>query len=59
MIYIVLPYIAPITKFDLVDEMEYEDNEDLFITLEDAGLENKLEYDTVPGALKEYFDNEC
>ncbi len=60
MIYITLPYIEPDNTFDLVDEMEFEDNEELFITLEAAGLENKPEYDTVPTALmREYFDYEA
>ncbi len=58
MIYITLSYIEPDNTFDLVDEMIFEDNEDLFITLEAAGLEDNPVYDTVPGAQKEYFDNE-
>ena len=55
MIITILPYMGkPIETFDLVDEMEWEDNAE-FITLEDAGLENK-DIDTVPTILnKEYF----
>ena len=55
MIITILPYMGkPIETFDLVDEMQWEDNAE-FITLEDAGLENK-DIDTVPAILnKEYF----
>lgn len=55
MIITILPYMGkPIETFDLVDEMQWEDNTE-FITLEDAGLENK-DIDTVPAILnKEYF----
>ena len=43
---------------DLVDEMEWEDSDKvIFITLEEAGLEN-VDYDNVPGALREYFEDE-
>ena len=58
MIITILPYMGkPIETFDLVDEMQWEDNAE-FITLEDAGLENK-DIDTVPAILnKEYFRNE-
>lgn len=41
--------------FDLVDEMHWEDLVE-FITLEDAGLENKMVDDTVPGTVwQEYY----
>lgn len=44
-------------ELDLVDEMQWEDVVD-FLTLEQAGLEEKV-YDTVPYALmREYFDGE-
>lgn len=58
MIITILPYMGkPIETFDLVDEMQWEDNAE-FITLEDAGLENK-DIDTVPAILnKEYFSYE-
>ena len=58
MIHTILPYMGkPVETFDLVDEMEWEDNTE-FITLEDAGLEDK-DIDTVPAILnKEYFRNE-
>ncbi len=58
MILTVLPYMGePVETFDLVDEMQWEDNTE-FITLEDAGLEDK-DIDTVPAILnKEYFRNE-
>ncbi len=43
---------------DLVDEMQWEDIEELFISLEDAGLEDKC-FDNVPACnVREYFDNE-
>jgi hypothetical protein len=44
-------------QFDLVDEMMWEDLVD-FLTLEEAGLENHHDRDTVPGALRTYFDEE-
>lgn len=55
MIHTILPYMGkPLKSFDLVDEMQWEDNTE-FISLEDAGLENK-DIDTVPAILnKEYF----
>ena len=55
MIHTILPYMGkPLESFDLVDEMQWEDNTE-FISLEDAGLENK-DIDTVPAILnKEYF----
>ena len=58
MIITILPYMGkPIETFDLVDEMQWEDNTE-FITLEEAGLEYK-DIDTVPAILnKEYFRNE-
>lgn len=43
-------------ELDLVDEMQWEDVVD-FLTLEEAGLEERV-YDTVPGALREYFSEE-
>ncbi len=43
-------------EFDLVDEMQWEDLTD-FLTLEQAGLENQ-DYDTVPGSLNKYFEDE-
>ena len=43
---------------DLVDEMMFEDIPELFITLEEAGLEN-ADFDTVPSAQRhEYFNDE-
>jgi hypothetical protein len=43
--------------FDLVDEMQWEDLVD-FMTLEEAGLENR-DCDTVPAYLqREYFSEE-
>lgn len=49
----------PTEILDLVDEMIFEDIEELFVSLESAGLENKPDYDTVPTALmREYFDGE-
>lgn len=45
--------------FDLVDEMEWEDHVE-WVSLESAGLENSVDYDTVPGAMREYFmDEDC
>ena len=58
MILTTLPYIEPDNTFDLVDEMTFEDNDELFITLEAAGLENKPDYDTVPNAQKGYYNDE-
>lgn len=43
--------------FDLVDEMMWEDLVD-FETLESAGLEDSRVSDTVPGAQREYYDEE-
>lgn len=43
--------------FDLVDEMQWEDITD-FLTLEEAGLINSPEYDTVPGAQRAYYEDE-
>jgi len=44
-------------EFDLVDEMMWEDLT-TFLTLEEAGLEDKT-FDTVPACnCREYFDNE-
>lgn len=44
-------------EFDLVDEMMWEDLTD-FISLEDAGLEDRT-FDTVPACLsREYFRGE-
>lgn len=44
-------------NLDLVDEMQWEDIVD-FLTLEEAGLEDRT-YDNVPSALmREYFDGE-
>lgn len=44
---------------DLVDEMAWEDSDKVeFISLEDAGLEDKT-FDTVPAcSCREYFNNE-
>lgn len=60
MILTTLPYMGKPTEIlDLVDEMIFEDIEELFVSLESAGLENKPDYDTVPTALmREYFDGE-
>lgn len=46
-------------NLDLVDEMQWEDSDKVeFISLEEAGLENR-DNDNVPTALcREYFDNE-
>jgi hypothetical protein len=41
---------------DLVDEMQWEDVTD-FLTLEEAGLENK-DCDTVPSTQREYYTEE-
>ena len=44
-------------NFDLVDEMMWEDLTD-FVSLEDAGLEDRT-FDTVPACLsREYFSGE-
>ena len=43
--------------FDLVDEMMWEDLVE-FETLEAAGLEGFPVSDTVPGAQREYYDEE-
>lgn len=43
-------------KFDLVDEMQWEDLTD-FETLEQAGLENN-DYDTVGFSQREYYTEE-
>lgn len=43
--------------FDLVDEMMWEDLVE-FETLESAGFENYQVSDTVPGAQREYYDEE-
>lgn len=58
MIHTILPYMGkPIETFDLVDEMQWEDNAE-YISLEDAGLENK-DIDTVPAILnRDYFRGE-
>ena len=42
---------------DLVDEMQWEDIEELFISLEEAGLEDKT-FDTVPAAQTSYYNEE-
>jgi hypothetical protein len=45
-------------ELDLVDEMQWEDTPELFITLEEAGLES-ADYDTVPACINhEYFKGE-
>lgn len=45
-------------EYDLVDQMMWEDLED-FLTLEEAGLENSRENDTVPGSqLFGYYNEE-
>lgn len=44
-------------ELDLVDEMQWEDVVE-FETLEQAGLEEKV-FDTVNGALREYFKDEA
>ena len=41
-------------EFDLVDEMQWEDLVE-FETLEQAGLENGFEADSVPAAQKVYY----
>ena len=43
--------------FDLVDQMQWEDLV-VFLSLEDAGLENPREFDTVPAAQSQYFNEE-
>lgn len=43
--------------FDLVDEMMWEDLVD-FLTLEEAGLENSIDRDTVPAAQALYYKEE-
>ena len=43
--------------FDLVDEMQWEDLVE-FETLESAGLEDSYSGDNVPGAQKEYYEDE-
>lgn len=43
--------------FDLVDEMMWEDLTE-FLTLEQAGLENGKENDTVCGAQQVYYNEE-
>ena len=45
-------------QFDLVDEMQWEDLVE-FLTLEEAGLVDEPVWDTVPGALREYFSEEA
>jgi len=40
--------------FDLVDEMQWEDIVE-WVSLEDAGLENGFEDDTVPGELWNWY----
>lgn len=43
---------------DLVDEMQWEDCDKIeFISLEDAGLENK-DCDTIPAVQRQYFNEE-
>lgn len=42
---------------DLVDEMQWEDLTD-FDTLENAGLEDPPQFDTVPSAQREYYQDE-
>ncbi len=42
---------------DLVDEMQWEDLTE-FETLESAGLENGMEFDTVPGSQYQYYRDE-
>lgn len=42
---------------DLVDEMMWEDLVE-FETLDSAGLESRKENDTVPGAQREYYNEE-
>ena len=44
-------------ELDLVDEMQWEDNPELFVTLEEAGLE-EYSFDTVPAAQAEYYNEE-
>lgn len=44
-------------ELDLVDEMQWEDNPDLFVTLEEAGLED-ITFDNVPAAQAEYYNEE-
>lgn len=43
--------------FDLVDEMMWEDLTD-FLTLEEAGLENSSDSDTVPASQRSYYQDE-
>ena len=45
-------------EFDLVDEMMWEDLVE-FETLEEAGLENPPEFDTVVGAQRAYYADEA
>lgn len=47
-------------NFDLVDEMQWEDSDKIeWVSLTDAGLENKPDYDTVPAAQKSgYYKDE-
>jgi hypothetical protein len=45
-------------ELDLVDEMQWEDTPDIFITLEEAGLEDNT-FDTVPACIqREYYTDE-
>ena len=49
--------LANSKEFDLVDEMMWEDLTE-FLTLEQAGLENGKEFDTVTSAQKLYYNDE-
>lgn len=44
-------------ELDLADEMEWEDHV-VFLTLQEAGLEDADCFDTVQAAQKVYFDEE-
>ena len=46
-----------LNELDLVDEMLFEGIPELFITLEEAGLEDKS-FDTVSAAQSEYYKDE-
>ena len=45
-------------KLDLVDEMQFEDIPELFISLEDAGLEDKPCEDIMDWQTNYYIDEE-
>ena len=47
----------PVKELDLVDECNWEDHVE-FITLEDAGLENTRDRDTVQAAQAIYYNEE-